>query len=243
MKDTRKLLLALQFWEKDKAQAMEVARLVADLEPRHSNQADFLFVSRFDCTQDMPTVEYVSRKFNVHHHINRRRATGWPFGPNELWFGTMDYVFTYGVEAKRMADYKAVLTFEADAFPLCPNWIQTLSEEWDTLHPAKVVGALQQYPGAHINGNALFSCDHEFMKWIARSVSGCSPHLGWDFALAPQFQKRGWRNSNLFRSWWQTPTLPVERYEALLREQVCFLHGVKDTSVIRHVRNKYLTSG
>jgi len=239
MNDTRKILLAIQFWEKDKKQAMDVARLIADLEPRHSHQADFLFVSRFDCEHDQDTVRYVSRKFNVHTHVNRRRATGWPFGPNELWFGTVDYVYTYGVEAKRMADYKAVLTFEADAFPLCPNWIQMLSEEWDTCRPANIVGALQQYPKPHINGNAMFSCDEKFLEWIARRVGGCSPHGGWDYILAPQFKTWGWKNSNLFRSWWQTATLVPERFDQLLREQVCFLHGVKDDSVIKLVREKY----
>ena len=240
MKDPRKILLALQFWEGDKKQAMQVARLIADLEPRHCNQADFLFVSRFDCEQDMDTIKYVSQKFNVHHHINRsRRATGWPFGPNELWFGTMDYVFTYGVEAKRMSDYKAVLTFEADAFPLIPNWIQVLSSAWDEAQPACVVGALQTAPAPHINGNALFSCDHKFMNWIARAVGGCAPHGGWDFILAQRFKEWGWRNSGVFRSWWQMKTLSEETFEQLLREHVCFLHGIKDQSVIEHVRRKW----
>ena len=72
-----KILLALQFWKGDKDQAMRVARLIADLEPRHTDFADFLFVSRFDCEQDLATVEYVSQKFNVHTYVNRhRRGTG-----------------------------------------------------------------------------------------------------------------------------------------------------------------------
>lgn len=243
MKDNRKILLALQFWEGDRAQAMKVARLIADLETHHSNRADFLLVSRFDCTHDMDAISYVSRKFNVRTHISRRRATGWPFGPNELWFETMQYVYEHTVEEKRMPDYKAVLTFEADAAPLCPNWIPMLADAWDETRPANVVGALLQHPGPHVNGNALFSCDTGFMHWLVRQVSGCTPHGGWDYILAPRFKEWGWKNCNAIRSWWQTPTLTREAFEQLYSQGVCFLHGVKDDSVLRMVRDKYrLTS-
>ena len=68
-----RILLALQFWEGDKKPAMEVARLIADLESKHSDIADILFVSRFDCQQDPKTVEYVSRKFNCYTHVNKHR--------------------------------------------------------------------------------------------------------------------------------------------------------------------------
>ncbi len=238
MSDPRKILLAIQFWEGDKAQAMKVARLIADLETRHSDRADFLFVSRFDCPHDLETISYVSRKFNVRHHISRRRAVGWPFGPNELWFETCQYVYEHTIDGKRQSDYKAVLTFEADAFPLCPNWIPMLSDEWDAAK-VNVLGAMLKHPGVHINGNAMFSCDPQFMHWLVRQVSGCSPHGGWDYVLAPRFKERGWKNSNLFRSWWQTPTMARATYDELLGQQVCFLHGVKDASVIDHVRDRY----
>lgn len=242
MKDPRKLLLAIQFWKGDQAQAMKVARLAADLETRHSDLADFLFVSRFDCPHDMETIKYVSRKFNVHHHVSRRRATGWPWGCNELWFETCQYIYEHSIDAKRIPEYKAVLTFEADAFPMCPNWISMLSEEFDALQPAKIIGAMQRYPAPHVNGNALFSCDPKFMHWIARKVTGCAPSGGWDFLLAKHFKEWGWKNSNLFRSWWQTPTLEPERFATLQKEGVAFLHGVKDESVLRLVRDKYLLS-
>lgn len=238
MKDARKLLLAIQFWANDQKQAMQVAKLISDLESRHCTTADFLFVARFDCTHDMDSIREVSKKFNVHHHISRRRATGWPWGPNELWFETMQYAYEHFVADQRVPRYKAVLTFEADAFPLCPNWIPMLSDAWDTAG-VNVLGAMQRYPGIHINGNAMFSLDQKFSHWLTRSVSGCTPHGGWDFVLAPHFRKWGWANSNLFRSWWQTPTMGPETFEQLQREGVAFLHGVKDDSVIRLVREKY----
>lgn len=240
MNPPTKILLALQFWEGDREAAMRLARLVADIEPAKSDRADFLFISRFDCTHDAETVKYVARKFNVYTHINRtRREVGWPAGPNGLWFGTMDHCYDYG-RSKKLPTYKAILTFEADGFPLRPDWIARLSEEWDKSRGAKVVGAYQTSPGPHINGNALFSGDPQFLYEIARKISGCRPSGGWDYELAPTFKRLGWRDCAKMRSWWQMKTLPEETYLSLINQDVVFLHGVKDDSVIRHVRKKYL---
>lgn len=233
-----KILLALQYWERDREQAMKVARMIADLEPRMSDIADFLFVSRFDCEHDMPSIQYVATKFNVHHYRCIRRGEMWPHGCNELWFGTMDWVYGHTM-AKRIPAYKAILTFEADAAPLTPNWIQRLSEDWDKAG-VKVMGSLLSSPGRHVNGNAMFSGDHKFLHWVAREVGGCTPQGGWDYVLAPEFEKQGWANCPRMRSWWQTPTLDRERYDALVAEGAVFLHGVKDDSVVGHVRQRFL---
>lgn len=234
-----KILLALQFWEGDKEQAMKVARLIADLETRHSDQADFLFVSRFDCTHDKKTLDHVSRKFNTYSYINRRRGTEWPHGCNDLWFGTMDWIYGVNV-AKRFPIYKSILTFEADSVPLIPNWISEISREWDRAQPTKVLGAFQKSPGNHINGNAMFSGDIKFLKHIARDIGGCSPQGGWDFVLAPTFQRLGWRDSKLFRSWWNYPSMTLETFNQISSEGVVLFHGTKDSSVIDLVRRRFL---
>jgi len=233
-----KILLALQYWEGDREQAMKVARLIADLEPRFCEKADFLFVARFDCTHDLAAIKHVSAKFNVHHYINRQRGQLWPHGCNSLWFGTMDWVYSYG-EAERIPPYKAILTFEADACPLAPNWITELSNFWDRAKQ-KVVGPLLFSPGEHINGNAMFSGDKGFLKWISRDVGGCTPHGGWDYILAPEFKKRGWADCPKMRSWWKTPTTDYAKFEELSQQHAVFLHGVKDDSMINHVRRRFL---
>lgn len=236
---TQKLLLAIQFWQGDKEQAMKVARLIADLQPGFCEIADFMFVARFDCGQDMKTIEHVSRKFNVHHFINHRfRGAEWPHGCNSLWFGTMDRVYTQTV-ADKFPRYKAVLTFEADAAPMTPHWISALSQAWDKAQ-AKVLGAFQSAPGPHINGNALFSCDKSFLKWITRDVGGCSPHGGWDFLMANEFRKKGWADCALMRSWWQLATMPPEVFEDLSRQGVVFFHGCKDDSLLKLVRARFV---
>lgn len=237
MKD--KILLALQFWAGDKKPAMETARLIADLEPRKSEKADFLFVSRYDCTQEQETVEYVSRKFNVYTHINRsRQGNGWPHGCNELWFGTMDHVYDYG-RAKKIPTYKAVLTFESDACPIVPHWITRLSDLWDEAG-VKVLGPMQRSPGLHINGNALFSGDPAFLKLIGRDIGGCSPQGGWDYILSPVFKKQGWADCAPMKSFWGCKTMNEEFFSSLLVQNVCFVHGVKDSSLRQMVRSKFL---
>ena len=238
----QKLLLALQFWDRDKDQAMRVARLIADLQSGFSEQADFLFVARFDSSQDMKTVEYVSRKFNVQHYINSRyRGAEWPHGCNSLWFGTMDYIYSYR-QAGRIPDYKAVLTFEADSCPLHPAWISTLSQEWDRLDRKMVGHLLGHGPDGkgHINGNCLVSCDMSYLKWISREVGGCSPQGGWDYLLAPQFRARGWADSPAIRSWYRQPTLSAEQYEIAVGQGCALLHGVKDDSVMDLVRKRFI---
>lgn len=234
-----KILLALQYWSGDRDKAMQLARLIADLEPRFSTTADFMFMSRFDCAHDPETVAYVGRKFNVHTHVNRgRRGVGWPHGCNELWFGTMDHVYDLNVN-KRMPTYKAILTFESDGYPLRPDWIPRLIEAWDSAK-VKVLGAMQTSPGKHVNGNAMFSGDTNFLHEIGRKIGGCSPHGGWDYVLAPKFQKMGWKDCPLMRSWWTCPSMDRQTFDSLVEQGVVFFHGVKDDSVLKHVRERFL---
>lgn len=237
-----KILLALQFWENDRPLAMKLARLIADLEIRHSEDADFLFVSRFDCKHDLVAEKYVGRKFNTWSATSRRRATGWPHGPNELWFGTMDWIYTMQL-AKKLPRYDAVFTFEADGCPMVPNWIRDLKNSWDEATqggtPVYVYGAYLIYPAPHINGNALFSADPAFLHWLTRKVGGCAPHGGWDYVLAPQFKKWGWKNCPQIHSYWRTPTVSEQSFVDVVNQGVVYLHGVKDDSAIQICRRRY----
>lgn len=235
--DNRKILIALQFFAGDRQRASDLARLIADLEPRHSDKADFLFLPRFDCTPDPEVLKYVSRKFDVRSAINRVRGAEWPHGCNTLFFGLMEWVYAHKV-AKMVPDYKAILAFEADGFPLTPDWITRLSGHWDQAKKF-VVGAYQSNPAPHINGNAMFSGDLKFLKWISREVGGCPPTVGWDYYLAASFRKWGWADCGAMRSWWNMATLDRGTFDQLLEQQVCFLHGVKDSSVIGHVRSRF----
>jgi hypothetical protein len=238
-----KLLLALQYWRGDRDLSMQVAKLIADLEPRHNPDVDFLFVSRFDCEHDLKAIEQVSSKFKVWHHINRhRRGMGWPAGCNDLWFGTMDHICSL-TEAKIMPEYKAILTFEGDCAPMGPYWHKTLMASWEKvnkLRPVKVHGALVKWPGVHINGNCMFSGDLPFVHHISRKIGGCPPIYGWDFFLTKEFSRAGWADCPHIKSYWQRNTMDPEEVDNLVDTEVALLHGVKDDSVIKRIRERFV---
>jgi hypothetical protein len=242
-----RMLIVLQFWEGDKAAAMKNARLVADLVPRREDKVDFLFSARFDCTHDKATVEYVSRKFNTRTFINsNRRLSGWPGGCNELFFGSVDFIYSL-IQSGKMPPYKAILFFEADGYPLTPSWLRELSSQWDRFYArgARIIGhrippGPPESGGLHINGNCLISGDFEFLHWLSRKLGGCTAQGGWDYVLAPLFKQRGWADCPAMKSYWHAPTMERAFFDKILADGVVFSHGVKDDSVIRLVRERYL---
>lgn len=237
-----RILLVLQFYSGDKKQAMDVARFIADLQPGRCSNADFLFVSRFDCSHDMETIRYVSQKFNVFHYVSKRRGTGWPIGPNSQFFGVMEWVYHMGV-ARKIPRYKAVFTFEADCVPLDPNWINVCSRAWDAesaKHETFVFGCYLIYPGPHINGNCMFSTDPAFLHWLVKKVGGSPPNAGWDYALYPDFKRWGAHDFPLLKSYWGSRTFPESAFQAELHKGTVFIHGVKDNSLLNAARKKFL---
>ncbi len=235
-----KFLIALQFWEGDKAHAMELAKFLADLEPTHSDQADFLFAARFDCKPDPTVVTHVSRKFNTHTLISRRRGIGWPDGCNELWFSVMEWAESM-IKAKKIPHYKAIFTIEADSCPIQKDWVPKISALWDKANEKSMVvmaGALVE-PGPHINGNALMSCHPKFLYWVARRVGGSTPGVGWDFSMARDFRRQGWANLTQVKSIYNTPTFSKQQFDDMRKNDWIWIHGCKDSSLIRMGREEF----
>lgn len=235
---TQKMLIILQFWQGDKAPALKLAKYLADLEQRHTDVADFLLVSRFDCQNDPTTVEYLSRKFNTFQYTTRRQGTGWPHGCNELWFGAMEWAF-FMMEAKKIPHYKCMFTCEADGAPVLRDWLDKMSFQWDLLQQNKkvyVAGPL--IPGHvtggwdHINGNCIFSGDFGFLNWLVRKVNGVPANIGWDYVLASEFKRWGWSDMPLMRSYYNRPTFSDEEYNQMLRENLLWVHGDKSGCLI-----------
>lgn len=237
---TNRILIALQYWEGDRTRALALSHFLADLEPVKSQIADFLFVCRFDSTLDEASVHHVARKFNAYTFKSRRRETGWPCGCNGLWFSTMEWAQSM-IAAKKVPQYKAIFTCEADGCPIQRNWIERMSLEWDRVNqksPVVIAGALVE-PGPHINGNALFTGDPDVLHWIARRVSGVRPDCGWDFCLASEFQRRGWADIPGIKSIYNTPTFSAEQYKKMIDSDLIWVHGVKDTSLITLGRKRF----
>lgn len=235
-----RILIALQFWGGDKARAMELAKFLADLEPERCRLADFLFAARFDCKLDDKMTRYVARKFNVYTRVSRRRGTGWPDGCNELWFSVMEWVQSM-VFAKKIPNYKAIFTCEADGCPIQRDWIARLSSEWDRVNkekPVVIAGALVE-PGPHINGNALISGHKNFLTWITKRIGGVRPGAGWDFILARDFERIGWADVPGIKSIYNTATFSLDSYKNMIAQNWIWVHGVKDLSLIRMGRERF----
>lgn len=229
-----KTLVVLQFYDGDKAQARRLTELLCSMEDKLNNQAAVLLASRFDCDIEDEWVTQVARRFPVFTHRGRRRAYGWPFGPNELWYDTVQWIY----ESEYFSGYDNALFTEPDATPLVRGWIPKLQHAWSKAdRPCFVMGHLHDYAAGrpHINGNAMFSLDRKFL-WSIVKKHGGSPSVGWDVEYAPHFFAWGARNTPLIRNCYARPTLEQASFDYLIRGGCVFLHGVKDLSVQRMVK-------
>lgn len=236
-----KILLSVPFWEGDKNQAGLLLKLLADLEHKHSTQADVLLTHRFDAKPLGPdAIKYISRKFNVYQHKSQRREQGWPRGCNGLFFGSLEFIY-HMLDAGKIPAYKAIFNMASDVVPLRRDWLAWLSHTWDSLqnvsHPVRVAGAFVGGDRDHINGDACFlSSELPFLKWLVKGVGGIKPAAGWDWLLAGDFRDRGWSDIAGIKSLWSTPTMTRKEADYWLAEKVYLVHGVKDDSLLRHAR-------
>jgi hypothetical protein len=241
MKD--KFLITILFWERDKAQAMKLARLLADLEPEHCKTADILFVARFDCKQDKETVEYVSRKFNVYTYTSTRRGVGWPMGCNSIFFGAMEHIY-HKIASGKFPHYKSVFLLAADSAPIHKDWLARLHFTWDlAVEHRKVHVAGAWIPGEreHINGDCmLFSGDLKFLKWLAIDVQDIPNRGGWDWLLGDKFRQWGWADFPSIKSLWRKPSFSQEEWESFRKLGVDWIHGIKTDDVLELSRKNLL---
>lgn len=237
-----KILICLTFWEGDRADAMNLARLLADLQPGPGlcREADFLFVARFDAKHDQSTINYVSRKFKVFTHISKRRGTGWPTGCTELFFGAFEWIY-HKMAAYMIPQYKAILNIEADSLPLVKDAIQQLSALWDRLPAGTCVAGPWLENGVHedlghINGGAcLLSGRLDFLKWLVKRAGISVRGGGWDFVLAPQFREWGWYKMPQIQSLWQVP-INEELFHQSIQRGIIYSHGHKGDLGVKLVR-------
>jgi len=222
----------MQFWSRDREQAIAVMKLLADIEPQHNPDFDLLVSARFDCEYNPSFIKHVSRKFNVFTYQSTTKATGWPGGCNALWLDSMKHIHDR-IKDGEMPQYKWVLCMESDDCPLSRTWLKELDTEWDELN-MKVVGDVVPYPKHHINGNAMFSADLDFLGFIRKIKK--IPNVGWDYVLADRFRWWGWASSPLIRSIWGTKTAQESTVNHFIDQGVRMLHGVKDYSVIQWAR-------
>jgi hypothetical protein len=237
-----KIILALQFWEGDKATAMRIARMMADIEPAFRDDVLFLFCARFDCVHDKETVEYVSKKFPVETYTCFRRCTGWPAGPNAIWHDV-----TNELAARRMRgglqEYEAVFTFEPDVVPIRKDWIDQLHLEWKNTHEQgkSLTGCWLPFCGnglGHINGNMLLAID----LVLRLRMVGSDPTTGWDDTWAPVLEPH-WVKAGWIKNLYRAVNVSDEDIKAewIPGVKPSLIHGVKDDSVEKYARRKFFS--
>jgi hypothetical protein len=141
--------------------------------------------------------------------------------------------------ANKIPTYKAIFTCEADGCPVFSDWVARMSQAWDDANktrPVCVAGPIVQIPGEHMNGNLLVSGNPDTLKWVVRAADGIKVNAGWDWLLSPQFKKRGWANIPGIVSYYNTRNYTVEQFAKAQQDQLIWIHGVKDYSLIEHGR-------
>jgi hypothetical protein len=236
-----KLLIALQFWDGDRAQALELAKFLADLEPKHADLADLVLVHRKDCRAPSEVVPHVSRKFNTHVYHSPKSEVGWPQGCNALMESTLEWAYCL-MEAKRLPPYKAIFLCEPDGGPVSRDWIAKMSNAWDEANrrkPVVIAGPLVYGPAEHINGNTMLTGDLNFLRWMVR---GPRQHTagGWDFVMWPIFKQKGAANIVGMRSYYASPHFSLEQYHQMQNEDLIWVHGDKSGDLVKWGRQELL---
>lgn len=245
-----KLMLALQYYEGDKDQAMELADLLADIqEAKPNDNCEFLL--SYHAKASPPPEEIVkklSKVFTLHVNKGLRLETGHPGGCNALWHDTMHYCTL--LNKRHPKRYGGVFTFEGDGVPLYLDWVNRLSQEWYEslgIYALGHVSGPPEHPVTHMNGNAIFPMDITMQL----RLTGCVGTLSWDFAHAPKLSKN-WKASKLiYNDYAQRNMTEGRLFGEKTRTaipycgekiQPVWVHGVKDDSARKLVREKLLTA-
>lgn len=185
------MILALQCCPLDSAQAIELARLIADIEPRQRKDHTFCIAMRRDTPMEHVTeaARLLGQKFETVWVVRgERRGEGWPEGPNDLWAETMMRVSIANKTAPKR--HTGVLTFEADCIPLRADWIDVLDGYWDGAERRgeDCAGHANGEPPDHINGNAIFR-----IGLLRRypQLNGADRRKGWDHFHGELLLSRG----------------------------------------------------
>jgi len=157
------IALVLQFWKGDVEQAMDLARLLADIEPGPCSDVALVFARQSNCPltiRVLDTAAYCAQKFDVWSweiHVDSRK--GYPGAVFDAWRGAMGRLSGWYCEGA--SPYTNAFMFEPDGVPLCADWINRIRQAMqDALDAGKyVVGPRMNQLGRdrqHINGTAAW---------------------------------------------------------------------------------------
>jgi len=227
----------MQYWEGDKARALSVSRLIADLQQERSREFGVMFSRRFDASPvDRDTLSHVGKKFDIYTHRCRGRDTGWPAGCNSM-AAEMFVLARERWESGEWSRVSGIWLLEADIVPLRKTWLGSVALDWAKARADKklVMGAWTPGPGpdGHINGNLLF---HPSLAAKVKGLEGTPPNVGWDVHHAAKL-KPWWRPTDRMANFYGATNVTEEDLYGPGKRH-CFVHGVKDHSAVRIARGK-----
>jgi hypothetical protein len=232
------MILALQCCPVDSAQALELTRLICDIEPVQRKDDEFCISVRRDTAPEHfhEMARLAAVKFSwVHVIINQRAGVGWPEGPNDLWAETMMRLSLMQRAGK--TKQIAALTFEADCVPLRTDWINVLRRAWQETQDDLtkwVVGHAHGEPPDHINGNAIFRIG---MLRKYPVLYNSDKRKGWDAAHGDLLLKLG-RDTDAITQLYNLRDYDRELLEGVRKGGVvpALFHGTKGLDGVRIVR-------
>lgn len=236
---TSRLLLVVPYWDGDKADAMRSLIQATELIKDRSDEIGLLIVYRYDSTPPSDSdLRFFSTKFrDVKVWRCDRRGKGYPMGPNEMYFGTFQYVRD---PKSRLSDYEAILVMESDCVMIREDWHREMIKVWqDAKTNGKLItGAVIEngydgYP-RHVNAAAIYYRKIGDMTPLLSSDG----NLGWDWVFGRQLMPFT-QDSPAFQLKFKQPTIGEEEMEDVFDSPVVMLHGIKDDSVIQAVKRRY----
>ncbi len=214
----KRFILALQFFSQDRATAMRLARLLADIEPAFRDDVEFLMVARFDTDHDPETISYVADKFTVSWITTFTKWTGWPGGPNAMALDTLEWV------AANRPNTVGVLMLEADVVPTSPDWLNRILWTWALADSDTwMMGAWRPSGGeyGHVNGVAVFAKLVPIREII-------SPDLAWDCGISWHARYHWWANSIIRNCFQETDATEEKLVGRVIPEaRPALVHGFK----------------
>jgi hypothetical protein len=224
------IALCLQCYPGDTDAAMDLARLICELEPV-PRDSEFVLVYRKDCDPRLHKFfeQLAGMRFNrAFSRMARNYEAGWPGGSNmtaQSAFMEISMLFASGDLTS-----DGFLLFEPDCVPLTSDWINRLSDEWDKTKALgkEAFGHWHQQGDAdtlHMNGNAVFSCS--FFDRHPTIHIGPST-MGWDYFYRGHYIGLS-RDSDLIFQHYNRPAITPTEWDEINKNGVrpALFHGIK----------------
>lgn len=237
------LLFCLQLSPIDCNEALDLARLIADIQKAFPAKCNPSWIVSYRQDTPLSRVHGVEgllvSAFNKNVWVMRSRhfATGWPAGPNAQWRSAMEDIAA--MAAKGQTSAKGVLTFEADCVPLTRDWIDRLEAEYKN-RVRDIVGNFDQLNtvSLHVNGNSIWPVDLA-MRWP--QVLDVPTQWAWDYYNRDFFVAHA-QDTPLIAQIYRRKVYTLGEWVALRKHDLrpVLLHGIKDGSARRISRQMLL---